>query len=318
MLKSISKVFSFLLLASFALVNVSSAQELSIVAPAGAGGGWDGTARAMQQALLEEKLATNVQVSNIPGSGGTIGLAQIYNSNKGDGNLLLMTGVSMVGAIISNKSAVTLSQVTPIARLTQDQDVIVVPKNSRFKNFKMLADALKADASKVSITGGSAGGVDHILAGLIIKEVGGDPKKLNYIPYSGGGESVAEIISGRVDVGMSGYSEYQGQIESGQIVALAVSGETRLAGKNIPTIKESGVNLVFVNWRGVMGAPGISEADRKRLDTIIGKLVKTKAWASILESRGWNDYYQSSDDFAKFIKQDEVRIAKALSDIGVK
>src|ERR687894_2769503 len=186
--------------------------ELKIMAPAGPGGGWDQTARSMQQALTQSGTVKNVQVTNVPGAGGTIGLAQFVNGAKGDGGQLMVNGYVMVGAILTNKSPVSLDQTTPIARLTAEYEAIVVPADSPIKNAKDLAAAVKADPAKVTWAGGSAGGVDHIAAALFAKEVGADPTKINYIPFSGGGEALAAILGGKVTAGISGYGEFEGQI----------------------------------------------------------------------------------------------------------
>ena len=179
------------------LATSAAAQtELKIIAPAAPGGGWDQTARSMQQALIAEKLVRSAQVTNVPGAGGTVGIAQFIN-NKGDGNTLMVNGFVMVGALLLNKSPVTLDQVTPIARLTEETQVIVVPANSPIKNAKDLADAVKKDIARVTFAGGSAGGVDHIMAGLFAGAVGADASKVNYVPFSGGGESLAAIWAAR-------------------------------------------------------------------------------------------------------------------------
>jgi putative tricarboxylic transport membrane protein len=205
--------FTLKALASVALATAASASlaqaplDLKIVAPAAPGGGWDGAARSLQQVMTATGAAKSVQVVNVPGAGGTVGLAQFVNSAKGDGNQLMVMGITMVGAILTNKSPVGLEAVTPIARMTGDPLVIVVPANSPHKSVKDLAAALKADTSKVVWAGGSAGGADHILAGLMAKAAGGDASKLNYVPFSGGGEALAEMLGGRVTAGISGYNE---------------------------------------------------------------------------------------------------------------
>ena len=196
--------------------------ELKIMAPAGPGGGWDSASRSLQQVLTATGAAKNVQVVNVPGAGGTVGLAQFVNNAKGDGSQLMVMGITMVGAVLTNKSPVGLDSVTPIARMTGDPLVIVVPANSPHKTVADLAAAIKADTSKVVWAGGSAGGADHILAGLVAKEAGGDPAKLNYVPFSGGGEALAEMLGGRVTAGVSGYNEFESQIKAKKLRALGV------------------------------------------------------------------------------------------------
>jgi putative tricarboxylic transport membrane protein len=291
--------------------------ELKIIAPAAPGGGWDQTARSMQQALTSEKIAKSVQVINIPGAGGTVGLAQFVTGAKGDGNQLMVNGFVMVGAILTNKSPVTLDQVTPIARLTQETQVIVVPANSPIKTAKDLAEAVKKDVAKVTFAGGSAGGVDHIMAALFVGASGAEASKVNYIPFSGGGESLAAIIGGKVTAGISGYGEYEGQIKAGRLRAIGVTSPQRLPGVDVPTFKEQGIDLVLTNWRSVVAPPGISDAQKKALAEVVDKMVKSAAWKDILKQKGWDDAYLPGDEFAKFLKDEQVRVNDVLKSVGL-
>lgn len=291
--------------------------ELKITAPAGAGGGWDGASRALQQVMTTTGAAKSVQVVNVPGAGGTVGLAQFVNSAKGDGNQLLTMGITMVGAILTNKSPVDLSTVTPIARLTGDALVVVVPAQSPHKTLKDLAAALKTDTSKVVWAGGSAGGADHILAGLVAKAAGGDATKLNYVPFSGGGEALAEMLGGRVTAGVSGYNEFESMIKAGKLRALALSSGARMAGVDVPTLKEQGLDVELMNWRGVVAGPGISAAQKAALSAAVEKAVKSPEWAAVRKQRGWDDAYLNADAFAATLKSEQVSVKDVLTTIGL-
>jgi len=291
--------------------------ELKIMAPAAPGGGWDQTARSMQQALVAEKIARSVQVVNVAGAGGSVGIAQFVNGAKGDGNQLMVNGFVMVGALAMSKSPVTLDQVTPIARLTEETQVIVVPANSPIKTAKDLAAAVKADVAKVTWAGGSAGGVDHITAALFAGAIGADATKVNYIPFSGGGESLAAILGAKVTAGISGYGEYEGQIKAGKLRAVGVTSPQRLPGIDIPTFKEQGVDLVITNWRSVVAPPGITAEQRKALSEAIDKMVKSAAWKEILKQKGWDDAYLPGDAFAQFLKQEQARVTDVLKSVGL-
>jgi putative tricarboxylic transport membrane protein len=291
--------------------------ELKIMAPAGPGGGWDAAARSLQQVMTATGAAKSVQVMNVPGAGGTVGLAQFVNSAKGDGNQLMVNGITMVGAILSNNSPVTLDQVTPLARLTGDPLVIVVPANSPHKSVADLAKAVKADVAKVTWAGGSAGGADHILAALFTKAAGADEAKVNYVAFSGGGEAIAAIIGGKVTAGVSGYGEFESQIKAGKMRALALSSGKRLEGADVPTLKEQGMDVEVVNWRSVVAAPGITPEQRKSLADAIEKTVKSKEWAELLKARGWEDYYLPGDQFAAFLKAEQVRVGDVLKSVGL-
>jgi putative tricarboxylic transport membrane protein len=305
-----------------ALAGLSTAAfadlELKIMAPAAPGGGWDGTARSMQQAMMASGIAKSVQVTNVNGAGGTIGLAQFVNSSKGDGSQLMVNGFVMVGAILLNKSPVNLSQITPIARITAEAEVIVVPTDSPIKNAKDLADRVKADPAKVTWAGGSAGGVDHIMAALFAGAVGADATKINYIPFSGGGEALAAMLGGRVTAGISGYGEFEGQIKAGKLRVIGVSSGTRLPNApDAPTLKEGGVNLEVLNWRSVVAPAGITPEQRKVLSDAVEKMTKSKEWAEILKARGWDDAYLGGAAFETFLKDEDARVSKVLKDVGL-
>ena len=229
----------------------------------------------------------------------------------------MVNGFVMMGALAMNKSPVTLDQVTPIARLTEEIQVIVVPANSPIKTAQDLAAAVKADIAKVTFAGGSAGGVDHVMAALFAGTIGADAKKVNYIPFSGGGESLAAILGGKVTAGISGLSEYEGQIKSGKLRALGVTSEKRLAGSDIPTFKEQGIDLVLANWRSVVAPPGITPEQRKTLTTAVENMVKSDAWKDILKQKGWDDAYLGGDAFADFLKKETVRVTDVLKSVGL-
>ena len=294
-----------------------SPMELKLIAPAAPGGGWDGASRSLQQVMNATGAAKNVQVVNVPGAGGTVGLAQFVNTAKGDGSQMMVMGITMVGAILTNKSPVDLSTVTPIARLTGDPLVVVVPANSPHKSMKDLAAAVKTDTSKVVWAGGSAGGADHILAGLVAKAAGGDAAKLNYVPFSGGGEALAEMLGGRVTAGVSGYNEFESQIKAGKLRALGVSTGKRLSGVDVPTLKEQGLDVELVNWRGIVAGPGITAAQKAAFSSVVDKAVKSDEWAKILKARGWDDAYLNADQFAAFLKEDTARVKDVLTTIGL-
>jgi len=295
-----------------------AADTVRIMVPANPGGGWDQTGRALAQAMQTAGIAKTVRVENRGGAGGTIGIAQFVNSSKGDPEALMVGGLVMVGAIELNKSPVTLSQVTPIARLTAEYEVITVPAGSKFQTLKDLLAAFKANPGSVSWGGGSAGGIDHILVGLLAKDIGADASKINYVPYAGGGEAVQAILGGHVSAGVSGWAEFAPHIQSGKMRALAVSSATRLPdAKNIPTLKEQGLNLEVFNWRGVFGAPGITSAQRAALTKQVADAVKSRSWQEALKRNDWSDVFLTGDPFKAYIDSEQKRVAQVLKDIGL-
>ena len=293
------------------------AGDYTILAPAAPGGGWDQTARTMQTLLQKEGISQKVQVTNVPGAGGTIGLAQFVNQAKGDPESLIVGGYVMVGAILTNNSPVDLTMVTPIARLTGEQEAIVVPASSDIGTIADLVAKLKADPGAVSWGGGSAGGVDHITAGLIAKAAGVDPTKVNYIAFSGGGEALAAILGGQVTVGVSGMGEFESQIEAGTLRLLAVSGEERIEGVDAPTLKEAGLDVAIENWRMVAAAPGLTEAQKAAVAADIEKLAGSEAWKQELATRGWDDRYLAGPAFEEQLAADIAATKAILTDIGL-
>ena len=297
--------------------GIAAAQPaLKMMIPANPGGGWDQTGRNLAAAMQSAKLVSGVQFDNKGGAAGTIGLAQFVNSAKGDPNAVMIGGMVMVGGIILNKSPVNLSQVTPIARLTSEWEVIVVPANSPHKTMADLVKAFKADPGKVSWGGGSAGGTDHILIGLIAKEVGVQPSRINYVPFKGGGEAVAAILGGHVTAGVSGLGEFQEQIKSGKMRALAQSAPKKIDG--IASLKEQGINVELGNWRGIFGGPGLSPQQRDALVKLVQSATETPAWKATLEKLGWEGWFLGGDAYAKFLKEDEQRIAAIMESLALK
>jgi putative tricarboxylic transport membrane protein len=293
------------------------AADYTILAPAAPGGGWDQTARTMQTLMQKEGISERVQVTNVPGAGGTIGLAQFVNQAKGDPEQLIVGGYVMVGAILTNKSPVDLSMVTPIARLTGESEAIVVSASSEIQTIQDLVAKLKAEPGAVAWGGGSAGGVDHITAGLIAKAAGVDPTKVNYIAFSGGGEALAAILGNQVTVGVSGMGEFESQIAAGTLRLLAVSSEERIEGIDAPTLKEAGLDVAVENWRMVAAGPDLTEEQKAGIEADIEKLATSAAWKQELETRGWADSYLAGDAFEAQLAEDIAATSAILSDIGL-
>jgi putative tricarboxylic transport membrane protein len=293
------------------------AADYTIIAPAAPGGGWDQTARSLQTALQQEKISGNVQVQNVPGAGGTIGLAQFSSQAAGNPNSLIVGGYVMVGAILTNKSPVTLKDVTPIARLTGEYEAVVVPAASEIKTMADLVAALKKDPGSVSWGGGSAGGTDHITVGLIAKASGVDPTKINYVAFSGGGEALAAILGGQVTAGVSSYSEFQSQVKSGTLRLLAVSSDKRIDGVDAPTLKEAGTDVTIQNWRMVAAAPGLSAEQVAAVTADFEKLHSSATWQETLKTKGWADTYLSGDAFKAQLEKDVSATEGILKEIGL-
>lgn len=291
--------------------------SVKILAPAAPGGGWDQTARALQRAMQSGDVVKKVTVDNKSGAGGTIGLAQFVTSSKGDPKALMVGGMVMVGAIHINKSPVNLSQVTPVARLTGEYEVLVVPANSKLQSMKDLVAQLKANPGSVSWGGGSAGATDHILAAMIAQAAGVDPTKINYIAHAGGGEAQAAILGGHVTVGVSGWGEFASQVKSGKLRALAISAPARIPGVEVPTLKEQGIDVELANWRAVFAPPAISPAQRDELTAAVAKALQTPAWKEVAQKNDWTDLFLPADQFKTFLDAEQVRIGQVMNSLGL-
>jgi putative tricarboxylic transport membrane protein len=310
-------IISLMAAAALAMPAIAHAADYKIMAPAAPGGGWDQTARTMQTVLQDEGISGSVQVNNVPGAGGTIGLAQFVNQSSGDPTALIVGGYVMVGAILTNGSPVSLKDVTPIARLTGESEAIVVPAASDLKTIDDLVAKLKADPGAVSWAGGSAGGADHITAGLIAKAVGVDPTKINYIAYSGGGEALAAILGGQVTVGISGWGEFASQVEAGALRVLAVSADARVPGADAPTLSEAGIDVVLQNWRMVAAAPGLTDEQKAAITADIEKMATSKGWQDALATKGWANTWLAGPAFDEQLAKDIAATEGILKDIGL-
>jgi putative tricarboxylic transport membrane protein len=292
-----------------------SFDQLRLIAPAAPGGGWDQTARVMQQVLQQSGLVRSAPVENIAGAAGTIGLARFVGSEQGREDALLVSGLIMLGGVVMHRSPVTLREVTPIARLTGEYEAIVVPANSPFHTLSDMIRALRERPESLSWGGGSAGGSDQILAGLVADAVGVAPGRINYVAFSGGGESLSAILGGQVSVGINGLAELEPQIQSGTVRALAVSSAARLRGLDVPTLREQGVDVEFENWRSVVAPPGLDAQQRQRLESLVAAMVATPQWRAALERYRWLDRYLSGDGFARFVDSEETRVRATLQQL---
>jgi len=290
---------------------------LNMFVPAAPGGGWDGTARAIERAAKAAGLVGNMQFENVGGAGGMVGLPRFVNQRKGQGNTLMVAGSVMIGAGIANKSPITIKNVTPIARLTEEAGVIVVPASGKIKTWKELEAAIKTNPKAVSVAGGSAGGTDHLILGMLIKALGKNPREAAYVAFAGGGPANAAILGGQVVAGISGYSEFEEQIKAGRMIPLAVSGKSRIPGVNVPTLPELGINVTESNWRGVFAAPGITQAQRDQLIEFITRVNASAAWQRELETRKWTSAFMTERPFERDIAKDIADKEVLMKELGL-
>ncbi len=298
--------------------NVPS--SVQIIVPADPGGGWDQTGRAVSDVLTAEKIVKTAPVSNIGGAGGTVGLASL--ANEKDPNTLMVTGLVMVGAVETNSAKNRIEDTTPIARLTDEPLVVVVPASSKYKTLSDLVDDIVANGQKVTVTGGSAGGADHILAGLLLQAAGMSgsdiPTKLNYVPNSGGGEAVSLLLGNNAAAGISGVGEFAEYVKSGDLRALAVSGsEPSVLLPDVPTMVDEGYDVVYTNWRGLLAPGEISDSEKAGLVETITQLHDSAAWTTTLEEKGWSDAFLTGAEFDSFLTENISEVTTTLQAIGL-
>ena len=294
-----------------------AAPNVKMMIPANPGGGWDTTGRALGKALTDGKLADTVTYDNKGGAAGALGLAQFVNGSKGDPNAMMIMGAVMLGGIITGKPPVSLSQATPIARITSEYNVFVLPASSPLKSMKDVVEQLKKDPGSVKWGGGSRGSTEHIAAAMIAQKVGVDPSKINYVAFRGGGEATAAILGGNVTVGGSGYSEFAEYISAGKMRAIAVTSAQRLPGVNVPTLKEQGIDVELGNWRGVYGAPGITPEQRKALTDMVLAALKTPAWLEAAKKTDWTPAVRAGDAFGKFVDDEFASLRATMAKSGM-
>lgn len=304
--------------ASTANVIEYPTRDVEIMAPAEPGGGYDQTARLMQRAVTEGGvLDENVEVYNVPGASGAVGLTEFINENPGDPHQLMVVGKVLVGAIKQTDVPFDVNDTTPIARLTAEYEAILVPSDSEYETLEDLMEDFESDPTSISWGGGSVGGVDQILVGQLAQQVEVDPADINYIPYSGGGELLPGLLSRDVTVGVTGLAEFADQIESGELRLLAVSSEESIEGLDAPTIVDSGYEVSLSNWRGVVAPPEIGEEQRQRIIADIEEMRETPEWKEALETNNWEDVLLTGDEFGEYIRSEDEEADRVLRELEV-
>ncbi|MGY1681853.1 Bug family tripartite tricarboxylate transporter substrate binding protein [Geodermatophilus sp. SYSU D01176] len=290
---------------------------LRIMVPNSPGSGYDTTARAAAQVMEEDGLAQAIEVFNLEGAGGTVGLQRLVNET-GNADLLMQMGLGVVGAQYSNQSEATLDETTPIARLIEEAEAIVVPADSPFQSIDDLVAAWQADPGNTPVGGASnPGGPDHLTPMLLAQEVGVTPTSVNYVAYDGGGELLAGILGGDVAFAATGVGEVTESAAAGDVRILAVTSEEPVEGVDAPTLTEEGVDLTFTNWRGIVAAPDISEEDAQRHIDLITEMHDSEAWQQVLEDQGWTDAFLTGDEFRSFLDEESQRVEGVLSELGL-
>lgn len=297
--------------------RAAAGRHYRIMIPANPGGGWDTTARLLGEALRAAKLADLVAYENKGGAAGALGLAQFVNASRGDPDALMVMGAVMVGGILTGKYPVSLAQATPIACLTTEYNVFVLPAGSPLRSMADVIARLKKDPGSVKWGGGSRGSTEHIAAAIIAHHAGVDPGRLNYVAFRGGGEATAAVLAGDVTVGGSSYSEFAEFIRAGRMKPIAVTSPQRLPGVNAPTLRELGVPLVLGNWRGVYGAPGITPAQRQALTQAVLAAVRTRVWTDAVARNEWTPAVLTGAAFDRFVATEFAQLRTIMQQAGL-
>jgi putative tricarboxylic transport membrane protein len=290
---------------------------LRFMVPNSPGSGYDTTARAVAASMEDEEIAKGIEVFNLEGAGGTVGLQRLVNE-KGNADMLMQMGLGVVGAQFSNQSEATLDQTTPVAKLIEEAEAIVVPGNSPYKSIDDLVKAWKADPGNTPVGGASnPGGPDHLTPMLLAQEVGVKPTDVNYVAYDGGGELLAGILGGDVAFAATGISEVTESAAAGDVRILAVTSKKAVKGVDAPTLTDEGVDLVFANWRGIVAPPGLKDADTKKWVDAVSKMHDSDSWKKALKDNGWTDAFVTGDDFKKFLGDESDRVESVMGELGL-
>lgn len=292
-------------------------RRLRMMIPNSPGGGYDLTGRAAAQVMEEDGLTGRFEITNVIGASGTVAMQRLLNERGAD-DLVMLMGLGVVGATYTNDSAARVSKATPIARLVEEQEGLLVPADSPFETVDDLVEAWTKDPRSVTVGGGSSpGGPDHLFPMQLAQTLGIDPKDVNYIAYDGGGPLTTALLGEKIQVGTSGLGEFQGQIDDGSLRVLAVSGDERLEGVDAPTLTEEGVDLVFTNWRGLLAPPGIDDETRAYLTELATEMHDTPEWRDALKRNGWIDAFATGEEFGTFLTEQDERVDSTLKELGL-
>ncbi|WP_374198809.1 Bug family tripartite tricarboxylate transporter substrate binding protein [Mycobacterium sp. MYCO198283] len=291
--------------------------RLRMMVPNSPGGGYDLTARTAVKIMEDQDITGRVEVFNVIGAGGTVAMARLMNE-RGNGDLMMTMGLGVVGATYTNGSNIKTSEATALAKLIEDPGAIFVPADSPFRTVQDFIAAWKADPSTVTIGGGSSpGGPDHLFPMETAEAVGIDPRAVNFVTYDGGGDLLTALLGKKITVGTSSPGEFIDQINAGQLRVLAVSSEQRVPGVDAPTLKESGVDLTFANWRGVLAPPGISADAKQAMVRALEKMHATSQWRDALAKNGWTDAFITGPAFEQFLVDQDNRVSETLTELGL-
>ncbi len=294
----------------------SSAQKYTIMAPCTPGCSWDVLAHAIADDLVKEGLAEGAEVYNAPGGAGSTGLQQ-FAKLKGDPTQLFAFGIGTVGGVALNKTPLTFADVTPIARLAADHEVVYVASSSPFKTLSDLVNIWKEKPEGFIWGGSGLGSTSHMMAGLIAQAIGVNPAKIRFVPSSGNLQGAKAAIQGEIMAGTASYASLKELVNSGQIRLLGISAARRDRNVPVPTLIEQGVNVEFTNWRGIAAPAGITPRERAELQLKFSRLARSASWRATLDSNNWNSNLQTGESFRLFLEQQQGSVQRLLESLQI-
>lgn len=290
---------------------------MHMLIPANPGGGWDITARALGQAMIDAGLVQDVRYENRGGAAGTIGLTQFANSYRAHPSALMVMGSVMLGGILTGKPPVGMEQVLPLARLTNEYNVFVLPAQSPFRSMKEVLRQFRNDPGSIRWGGGSRGSTEHIAIHLLAQEMGIAPRRINYVPFRGGGEAAAAVMGGYVTVGGSGLSEFLPHMAAGRMSVVAVTAAQRLPGIDAPTLRELDVDVVIGNWRGVCAPMGLEHSRQRDLEQTLTRAMASASWQQALAQHQWLPEPLVGEAFRQFVAEEMLRLRSVMLKAGL-
>jgi len=317
----ISKVCRNVALASVLVAGLatssvaSSVESIHFLIPGGAGGGWDGTARGVGEALKKSGLVKKTSFENMSGGGGGKAIAYIIETASKQKNTVMVNSTPIVIRSLQGVFPQSFRDLSLVASVIADYQVLVVRPDSKYKNWDDVLKAFKANPRSVKIAGGSSrGSMDHLVAAQIFQAAGADPKTVRYVPYDAGGKALAGILTGEVDVLSTGFGEVLEKHKKGQVRIIGVTSKESIEG--IPSFKSMGTDAFFANWRGFFGAPNLSQARLDELNEVLKKMYDTPEWEVVRARNGWTNLYQPTSEFKTFLEAQEKTIGTLMKDLG--
>ena len=324
-MKTLIKIFSSIFLFSAITTSVFAIDKLHFVVPGGAGGGWDGCARGTGEALVKSGILGSASFENMSGGGGGKALAWMIktepkNTIMGQSTPIVLRSISRHDGYISDTAAsgvLSYKDVTPIAGIIGDFGAIAVAADSPFQSFADVVAAYNADPKSVKMAGGSTrGSMDHLIGALAFQSAGANPNDVVYIPYDGGGQALAGLLSGEGQILSTGFSEALGAGD--QVRILGVTANERSAdAPDVPTLKEQGYDAYFVNWRGFFGPPGMDAGTRDEIAKMLGDMQSTPEWEVVRKRNAYVNIYNPGDDFISFLETQTVEMTDLMKQLGV-